>query len=157
MNNLKIIFLDINGVLNSSISRSRAAFQSQNTLEIIKNSYDDNCLNLLKNLVLTTDSYIVISSSWRKYPEYLNIFLEIFKKHLDEKRIIGATPNLGNVPRYLEIKKYLKETMFEIKSFVILDDNHDMNELNSNLVIINSNLGLTLENCQAARKILEDN
>ena len=125
---MKVIFLDVDGVLNSS----QDGFNIK--LETTKH------LVLLKQLVDETGAEIVLSSSWRIYDK-TRAFI---KKKLEEYGIalIGVTPDTGE-SKGKEIKKWLDETPYSIESFVILDDDSDMDEYaHAKLVKTDSNIGL---------------
>ena len=115
---MKIIFLDIDGVLN---------YQGSQFI-------DTECLNNLKHIVDETGAKIVIISTWRvcmddeylkryvKSPnstllEYKNLFNRVFTGNL---RWIDIAPDL-NERRSDEIKVWLQEHN-DIESFVIIDD-----------------------------------
>lgn len=151
---MKIIFLDINGVLNSIKSRSKAYEISNDRDSLIRNSFDDNCMLVLKKLVLDTNSYIVVTSTWRKNREYYTIFLEVFKKYLPIERIIGTTRIDSYEKRILEIKEYLTTCSYKISKFVILDDNNQMDDLIDHFVHIDSRYGLSDIDYENAFKIL---
>lgn len=116
---MKIIFLDIDGVLNSTqYDRMRTNKQG---------NIDETRLPLLKQLVDETKAQIVLSSSWRKHWEQeaalcdkvgqeLN---EVFAKH--DLCIYDKTPVSVNNDRAEEIRTWLKEHN-STEQFVILDD-----------------------------------
>jgi len=123
----KIIFLDIDGVLNcrntfkerkqERIFYSR--FLEKNDFNLAKISMCDidfEKLQLLKYIVLETNAKIVISSSWKKLRYYLLIEELLINKGIP---IIGATPYINN-KRGTEIRKYLSEN--EVNDFIIIDD-----------------------------------
>ena len=58
---MKIIFLDIDGVLNS------VRYDCQRTID--QGNIDETRLQLIKKLVDATEARIVLSSSWRKHWE----------------------------------------------------------------------------------------
>ena len=116
---LKIIFLDIDGVLNS------IRYDRQRTID--QGNIDETRLQLIKKLVDVTEARIVLSSSWRKHWEKdiskcdaigrdIN---EVFAKyHLD---IYDKTECLPNNDRAEEIRKWLNR-QGNIEAFVIFDD-----------------------------------
>lgn len=115
---MKIIFLDIDGVLNS-------ARYDKN-----KSDYDSNIdvsrLELVKTLIDCTGADIVLSSSWRSHwdPEGKDTNetgreLEgIFKQY--GIKLFDKTPSLGG-NRSKEIRAWLSRRE-DIESFVIIDD-----------------------------------
>ena len=125
---MKVIFLDVDGVLNSSQDGFNIKLETRKHLV------------LLKQLVDETGAEIVLSSSWRIYDK-TRVFI---KKKLEEYGIalIGFTPDTGE-SKGKEIKKWLDETPYSIESFVILDDDSDMDEYtHAKLVKTDSNIGL---------------
>ena len=107
---VKVIFLDIDGVMNHEHSEE---------------DMDSNCLYELKQIVDATGAKIVLTSSWRVY--FLrgddNPMKNYFEKRLKlfGMEIYDVTPNIGIGKRATEIKTWLKQHK-EVSSFVILDD-----------------------------------
>ena len=58
---MKIIFLDIDGVLNS------AAYRSQLGMRYFSEIIDRRKMPLLQKIVKETDAQIVLTSTWRKF------------------------------------------------------------------------------------------
>ena len=136
---MKIIFLDVDGVLNSSNDKFSTELET------------DSHLLLLKELVDKTNSKIVLTSSWRKIPKLRKV-VDTKLKNLNIE-IIGETKSLPGT-RGSGIKEWLKDK--EVESFVILDDDSDMDELTStNLVKTDYNIGLQKEDIEKALKILK--
>lgn len=127
---MKVIFLDIDGVLNSN---DYVDYASDNNIQGILKEIDPKKIVMLKFAIDITNAQIVVSSSWRNISkfEYLK---ELFLKYdikLDEK-----TPLIDN-NRGLEIRKYLKEHT-NIEQYLILDDeifDSFDRELISNLIL----------------------
>ena len=135
---MKIIFLDIDGVLNGYnkwtdfiINISKKLHIPVNfmreTLDIfgIKEKY----VKRLSKIVHCTGAKVVMSSSWRngywKVPyeeqaEDQKKLTDLLNKYHIE--VIDITPSCKSGRREEEIKKWLNETKFDIESFVILDD-----------------------------------
>lgn len=101
---MKIIFLDVDGVLNSEQDLFSWTIES------------DKHLILLACIVRRTNAKIVVSSSWRNCG-----LLDTLKKRLNDfsMSIYGKTKDIGE--RGLEIKDWL-DNHNDIESFVILDD-----------------------------------
>ena len=124
---MKIIFLDVDGVLNCRFTKEEImgyTFVSPMKIE------------LLKQLVEKTGAKIVLSSTWRQGWEDINIgkvdsidakcFIAL-KNELEKYDIsmFDYTPFLDDEERGNEIDMWLKENEKceeEIESFVILDD-----------------------------------
>lgn len=130
---MKIIFLDIDGVLNSDHWQQTKSYKNGNYPEKL---FDPSAVELLNKLVATTQAKVVLTSTWRlKYSlaEMRAIFLNVGIVC----ELIDYTPDLkkGNnyVVRGNEILKWCKDNRaligtspFNYTDFVILDDNNDM-------------------------------
>ena len=127
---MKIIFLDIDGVLNV-IPQGRDKYGMIFHPEFIEN---------LRYIIEQTDAKLVISSSWRI--DGIDTFNSMWEYRNYPGEIIGITPfsyfneDLESDPdieicRGHEIKYWLDNTNNNIESYVILDDDDDM--LNSQL------------------------
>jgi hypothetical protein len=144
---MKIIFLDIDGVLNSdkSIDYNAKHVDTHMNKNIYKSLRDyifkpdaENVYNL--NIITqNTNAKIVISSSWRLHG--LDHVRTILKDCGVEGEIISDTPYLRGNIRGIEIQKWL-DYHTNIDSFVILDDDDDMGLLYGNLIKTDNILGL---------------
>ena len=110
---MKIIFLDIDGVLNSD-----EYFDKIKNLNIngIENDIDVNKIVLLKKSLDETGAKVVLTSSWR----YTRKAQELKQLLLIYGIIVDCTPFIDN-ERGIEIKKWLQEHN-DVQDFVILDD-----------------------------------
>ncbi len=110
---MKVIFLDIDGVLNSD-----EYFDKIRNLNIqgIQSEIDVEKIKLLKKAIDETGAKVVLSSSWRytKNAQYLKELLANFEIYTD------STPFMQGV-RGLEIKQWLLNNQ-GVEDFVILDD-----------------------------------
>ena len=104
---MNIIFLDVDGVLNSTNKLIEVYNKTKKQHSGYSYPFDEKCLENLKTLVNKTNSKIVISSTWRKNEKGRRILLNALKEYELDKEIIGYTPILENEKRYIEIKKYL--------------------------------------------------
>ncbi len=136
---MKIIFLDIDGVLNV-ITQGCDEYGS---------TFHQHFMDNLKRIVDETGAKIVISSSWRK--SGLKIMQEMWKHRGLAGEVIDTTPSLYlkkggsiqywndklsqhptpkiygySIPRGCEIDYWLSSEKHEIESYVILDDDSDM-------------------------------
>lgn len=147
---MNLIFLDVDGVINSSNNLIRISKQTHRSYSGYSYPFDDNCLENLKELVMATNSYLVISSTWRASKEGMEKLLEALKRYDLDRLVIGCTTPLG-LTRGAEIKKFLLDTNFTQKPhFVILDDDTDMEDLLPYLVKTDTRVGLTKKNVQQA-------
>ncbi len=119
---MKVIFLDIDGVLNS-IKFDRLRMRDGRSDFI-----DESRLPLLKQIVDSTDAVIVLSTTWRVHWDKNEILCDNFGKYMVDTfakyglTIYDKTPYLGIMAeRYNEIKDWL-EYADGVESFVIIDD-----------------------------------
>ena len=154
---MKVLFLDFDGVLNS------AKFLHENHEEIKKanggsflhrhiKEIDPVAFERVRRIVETTNSKIVISSSWRiLHPiEEIN---EMFKIHgWDNPPIIDYTPRImksGSI-RGDEIQSWIDNQKVEkLTTYVCLDDDNDFHD-SQNLVQTTWQGGIQEEHVDAA-------
>lgn len=140
---MKIIFLDVDGVLNSELDSFDWYVQT------------DYHFELLKSLVDKTQAKIVLSSSWRKSKDSL----ETIKSRLQDFGIdvYDVTPSINSPysKRGDEIKQWIDTQDFSISSFIILDDNSDMCEYTTtNLIQTDIKIGFQKQDYEKALKML---
>ena len=145
---MKIIFLDVDGVLNSRNKLIEIYNKTHKPHSGYSYPFDERCLENLKLLVQETSSKIVITSTWRKDEVGRKTLLKALNEYELDSNVIGYTPLLDE-PRELEIKRFLI-SLKEKANFVILDDDSDMGELMPFLIKTNGQVGLTYENVQEA-------
>ncbi len=152
---MKVIFLDVDGVLNNRFTTARSPGGYVGVSEkLIRN---------VKKIADATGAKIVLSSDWRllrdepvrgKDYRYLARKL-LFAGHL---KISGYTDDITWSKRGREIRKYVDDHP-EITEYVVLDDNpfRDFGKygLPEHLVLTDSNLGLTDEDVCRAIRILQ--
>jgi hypothetical protein len=143
---MKIIFLDIDGVLNHQLW-----FEKINNAVVAKTVptgernysrwFDPFCVELLNSLTTDTGAVIVVSSSWRK-GRTVKELQELFKAQGITGKVIDKTPVLHfkgpegysySVPRGCEIKAWLEinkgilgQKIGSFDKYVIFDDDSDM-------------------------------
>ena len=174
---MKVLFLDIDGVLNSeNWFAYRIYCVKNNMVNILMNfvdtddrnikhkltMLDDRAIANLNRIVEETGCKVVLSSSWRSSIESENIFTQNLLKLKGFKyEFYDVTPRLWfsdfSIRRGEEIKFWLdKESeKHEIESFVILDDDSDMlPEQMNNFIHVDGQVGLTDRDVLTAIKIL---
>lgn len=111
---MKVIFLDVDGVLNSDEYIDQMIKEN---VKGIEKEIDANKVRLLKRAVDETGAIVVLTSSWR-----LTKDLPLLKQLLLQNGVILAdsTPFIEN-ERGIEIKSWILEHQ-NTKDFVILDD-----------------------------------
>lgn len=117
----KIIFLDIDGVLNSA--RSVIAFGGfpHNPDGYERGMFDEVAVQLIKGIAEQAEANIILSSSWRKHNNWQDIGPSLGLP------IIGRTPSMSGF-RGEEIEHWMKSTNQEISHYAIIDDDSDMLE-----------------------------
>ena len=160
---MKVIFLDIDGVLNCSTSKS---FCHDDLCGII-HGIDSDKVKRLAKIVEATGAQIILSSDWKDgwskyYTSQKPSHVKYLDNHLYKKgklTIKDKTPNThkGSWFRGSEILAYLR-THQDIENYVILDDtffdDFDNKEIEEHLVLTNHGVGLTDADCEKAIKIL---
>lgn len=164
----KIIFLDIDGVLNTRDWHSR---MTKDTLkDEFGYAFDPAAVANLARIIEETDAVIVISSSWKffgvaKLREMWKIrnlpgtILDITPNTVSDKMLLNANledMELG-VCRGNEIKEWLSKHKGEVSNYVIIDDFDDLlPEQMSHAVITNTLIGISESDAEKAITILND-
>ena len=138
---MKIIFLDIDGVLNSEMYKSSHMKDENDNYNYI----DSSRVKLLADIVKATDAKIVLSSSlrtdWDKADDRCSKNGIYIKKSFAEYglTITDKTPYISFfTERRKEILIWLSNHLNDVESFVILDDmDYGWKQLNNRVVITN--------------------
>jgi hypothetical protein len=160
---MKVIFLDIDGVLNSEKYATEYWDRTgkpgygghfpksvKPTLENVL--WDAETVKRLREIVDATQSKIVISSTWRKGFDVPN-FKEMFLLYDWDAPVISITPSLASRNRGEEIKQWIESN--DVENYLILDDDSDMlPEQLENFVNTSFWVGLTDDDKEQAITIL---
>tara|TARA_R110000772_G_scaffold16535_4_gene46813 strand:- start:650 stop:1114 length:465 start_codon:yes stop_codon:yes gene_type:complete len=121
---MKVIFLDIDGVLNT-VTDMKGDFQSD--YDRFRAYINLDLVKKLNKLIEKTESKIVISSTWRKLHTQETL-QEILTDCACVGEIIGMTGNTDHAFRGLEIRQWLQgnKEKYNITNYIILDDDSDM-------------------------------
>lgn len=103
---MKIIFTDIDGVLNPKWNKK----------------WHNKCINEYNRIIEETGAKCVVSSSWRVNRRDVRLLQNVFIDQGIYVDVIGYTPIL-NAERGLEIKTWLDD--YKVDKFIILDDKMD--------------------------------
>lgn len=179
MCNYRIIFLDIDGVLNSELWARFCYNRRHKRIHKHNNLLNPNIINKLGKYCKIHNIKLVISSSWRLYPYQDTI--DNFKKYSQLspliEHIIGITPYAKSRIRGEEIDWFIKildefnnntgkykewygcyKENFIIDKFVIVDDDDDiLNKQLKNFVHVNFWNGLCKKDYVKINKILAIN
>lgn len=166
----KIIFLDIDGVLNpihymNAMGKLHSASHNEiKSMDDYGHLFLDHNCDALKHIIDSTGAGIVISSTWRM--SGLNIMREMWKKRSIVGEIVDITPNENDlvkagvsefydtICRGTEIDHWIKSKDFK-GTYCIIDDTRDMLD-SQEPFFVNTNpyCGLTFKNAEKAIKIL---
>jgi hypothetical protein len=163
---MKIIFLDIDGVLNSDVytdselyKQATVGMSGMQVLLVAHHLHlDPDAIFLLNDLVKQSGAEVVLSSTWRvKYTS--EQITDMLKGRGATFKVSARTPILygklsSRIPRGKEIEAYLKNLKTQPESFVIIDDHDDMLHLKPFLVQTTMKHGLTEHHVKRALEIL---
>lgn len=144
---MKIIFLDVDGVLNNA--RWAQKMYNEGVHVYADDLLYDPAIKQLKRLIDATDAKVILSSSWRNYPDAM--------KHLATQLaaydifIYGVTPNVGP-QRGDDISEWLAN--HPVDNYVILDDDSDMTVHMDHLVQTSYETGLQYTHVDQAIALL---
>lgn len=113
---MKVIFLDIDGVLNSV--RTAVAYGGYPHALEEREGFDDVAIRMIRGLCEANDIQVVLSSAWRLHCDYRDVGKAF------SLPIIDRTPSMLG-PRGKEIADWLGRHP-EVDRFAILDDDSDM-------------------------------
>ncbi len=165
---MKLVFLDIDGVLNSE-PFLRALAPAPEQLAVLESDLwprmiDPVLVARLETLVTRTQARVVISSSWR-HGRSLPWFARVLRDRGFTGEIVGITADFeeSGDPRSKrlysrrgdEIKAWLEGWGEHVESFVVLDDTPDMDAVRDRFVHTSADDGLTDADVDAAVAILE--
>jgi hypothetical protein len=140
---MKVLFLDIDGVLNN--------FHQRNFGE----TYSPPACDALNSIIKRTPGLkIVISSAWRRWgTKYMR---DVLKKNgiIDAETIVIDCTGDEHGPRGDQIQFWLDRNP-GTTNMVILDDESDMGKLMNKLVKTNSFVGLTSSDADKAVEMLK--
>jgi hypothetical protein len=151
---MKILFLDFDGVLNSQAFWEWCHAAGKTPRET-SDMLDPEAIKQLNRIVKTTGAHIVVSSSWRLFgdtntPEKLQAVLRL---HGYEGSVLDITPHdmgcdwhdgpCDQGHRGGEINQWLVENKhIRVNKFAIVDDGSDMHPYEDRLVQTSIQLGL---------------
>lgn len=148
---MKIIFLDIDGVMNNAETHGSAHHHTWTGWAFT--GLDRRLVKKLNQLVTATGADIVLSSTWRKHftPEEMHDRL-VSAGMNPAIKIVDRTPVLHK-PRHYEISAWLDAFSGKVEQYVILDDDYAAG-IRGHFVNTNNYVGLTDEDVKAAIEIL---
>lgn len=150
MNYKKVIFLDIDGVIQPYNANQRFMVNRKSLIERISfeyqtdyNQYDEfdvaavyydwnmEAISIINYIIDKTNAYLVISSNWRNHL-FPNKMKDLLKIHNLDIFYLGDTPDIISIPNYknklklyhykvIEILAYLEQNP-DITNYVVIDD-----------------------------------
>lgn len=117
---MKLIFLDIDGVLNDINSKSRCGFFK---------GIDDDKVKRLKQIVDATDAKIVLTSTWKRHWDKNKDLIEDMGNYLNKKfkkqglRVMDKTTDDGK-HRGTGIIDYINNFHTDVENWIVLDDEY---------------------------------
>lgn len=160
---MKIIFLDIDGVLNHEafyMERFKKRYE-EGAVAHPYSEIDPQCVQNLNSLIAETGAKVVISSSWRH--SGLDYCKDVLEYHGFKGEIIDITPTCKHnmCLRGNEIHEWIQNhrddvgPYYNFKEYVILDDDSDMLYWQrNNFLLIDRFVGLTMGAVFQAKKII---
>lgn len=159
----KIIFLDIDGVLNSQLYFKSGRADTG----LVRDDIDVEAVELLNHLCDATGADIVVTSTWRN-SRTVEQLQEIFDKHGFRHKVLDKTKDLrygkhGDcILRGNEILEWIKShedivqaRYHEYQNYVILDDDSDMLYWQrNNFICVDPYCGITPKTIFISKKIL---
>lgn len=148
---MRVVFLDVDGVLNSMRFVSAMDAECQRTSKPFRfeDQLDEGAISLLNQILREGCAVAVLSSSWRLLVD-MDEMLRLLRAKGFTGELVGATPNLSHLDRGDhplwrgdEIAAWIAEYPRRVTSLVILDDGSDMAALQHRLVQTDPIVGLT--------------
>jgi len=132
ISSVKVIFLDIDDVLNTRPSRERGEL------------FDVNNVKALNAVLDHTSALIVLTTTWR-----LSATLTEWEQILTgagihaSERVYDVTPWIEGISRGAEIAYWFESSLCNVSQYAILDDRDDMEPFKEHLLRTTPELGLT--------------
>lgn len=149
---MKLLFLDIDGVLNSADFFHRKTRDKVSICPTLTSRVDAICI--------ATGAHVVISSTWRLLHSLQWLRRTLRRKGLRTPKILGVTPDFASGRRYrhergLEIAHWIDTRAPNVEGIVILDDDSDMAHLAPWHVKTLFHRGITDDDAVRAMEVLQ--
>lgn len=154
---MKILFLDYDGVINSTeYFRNRP---DEDNRPHPLSEFDPIAIGHLNQICLQTGSKVVVSSDWR-HGKTIQELQNILYKCGFVGEIIGVTQSLSHHGNYIvrgnEILKWIEDNN-DVEEYLILDDTNDMLlRQKDNFIHVDRSVGITSQTVSMAIKILNN-
>lgn len=119
---MKVLFLDIDGVLNSrDFVRRRRASDKNYRLWL---DVDEIAVKRLQRILKETGAKVVLSSTWRLYKDSRDMVRQRVCRYIDCTADLQRGSKRGIVPRGEEVQLWLDQHP-EVTHYAIIDDDSD--------------------------------
>jgi hypothetical protein len=181
---VKVIFLDMDGVLNSEEFLRRRDKEPNCAADRWENNIDPAGVSRLNRIIAETGAKVVISSTWRKVLDYQEME-RLLKLYGFVGEVVGQTPDFSKrhwygtgvghcYERGHEIREWLREQMLgvhmrsasfvpthtcgseHVEQYVILDDSSDMATVKHRHIWCDPAVGLDDEGAERAIQMLKE-
>lgn len=119
---MKVLFLDIDGVCNSRRWFRTMAKRDPNFKRW--HEVDPELVKLVRQIIKETNCRVVLSSTWRLYPEARNVVRQKVCYFIDVTKDLQAGAKRGVVDRGYEVQEWL-DRHDTVTQYAILDDDAD--------------------------------
>jgi hypothetical protein len=154
-----VVFLDIDGVLNSRqwYAHNAASHEGSSPCSterrLWEKSIDPACVQRLNRILRQTGAVVIVSSSWRKR-HALSEIVSILESRGFLGQIDGTTSAIGTLSRTEEITEWLAENRPSGIAWVVIDDELTSALPGERVVSPSSETGLTDKDVEQAIAIL---
>jgi hypothetical protein len=142
---MRILFLDIDGVLN------RAGFQPEGTLDLVSWLEPELAVRV-DRVARELDAELVLSSDWRIRHSIDDLRAQLARAGI-AARLRDTTPVLDGQPRWREIEAWMVEHRIDRDDIAIIDDGHTMGPLARRHVRVDSRVGFDDDAAAATRAL----
>lgn len=118
---MRILFLDVDGVLNRTGYRPRESHGLRSWIE-------PELAQRLNHVLRTVSAEVVLASDWRINRSESQLRAELLAGGI-ECTLRGTTPVISAAPRWREIEAWMTETALAPAEMAIVDDMFDMGDL----------------------------
>lgn len=166
----KILFLDIDGVLNTERQHDRCVEEGAAFVDNFGYAFDPVAIANLKKIMDETEAGIVISSSWKFWGfstmqklwasrDLPGKVLDVTPNNVSDELLLSVDLDLMELPasKGSEIKEWLSTSGQDVTHYAILDDVPDMlPEQQSHFVQTDPRVGITKDDAERIIEMLTE-
>lgn len=148
----KILFLDIDGVLNTEQQQWRCQMEGIPPIDKFGYTFDPKAVSYLGDILDKTGSEIVLSSSWKFLG--MSVLRDLWRVRHLPCTTTDTTPD-NQEGKGLEIKEWLEKYQNEVDNYVIIDDEDvALPEQQAHFVKCNPQFGINRKVMETVLRIL---